>query len=81
MSSLCTNPDQSSSPHTLADELSMQEQLTKLEIMCAEMQNENEQLIRESAQHKQVDEGLADCIEKLAHLHAFASKFSNHSRL
>ncbi len=31
----------------------MQEQPTKLEIMCAEMQNENEQLIREAAQHKQ----------------------------
>ncbi len=81
MSSLCTNPEQSSSPQTLEDELSMQEQLTKLEIMCAEMQNENEQLIREAAQHKQVDEELADCIEKLAHLHAFASKFSNHSSL
>jgi hypothetical protein len=81
MSSLCTNPEQSSSPQTLEDELSIQEQLTKLEIMCAEMQNENEQLIREASQHKQVDEELADCIEKLTHLHVFTSKFSNHSRL
>jgi hypothetical protein len=68
MSSLCTNPEQSSSPQTLADELSLQEQLTKLEIMCAEMQNANEQLIREAAQHKQVDEVLTDCIEKRHHI-------------
>jgi hypothetical protein len=68
MSSLCTNPEQSSSPQTLADELSLQEQLTKLEIMCAEMQNANEQLIREAVQHKQVDEVLTDCIEKRHHI-------------
>jgi Tfp pilus assembly protein PilF len=50
--SLCTNAEQSSSPQTLPDELLVQQQLTKLEIMCAQLQDENEKLIREASQHK-----------------------------
>ena len=50
--SLCTNPEQSSSPQTLPDEMLVQQQLTKLEKMCAQMQDENEKLIREASQYK-----------------------------
>ncbi len=79
MLSLCTNPEQSSFPQTLVDEPSLQEQLTKLEIMCAEIQNTNEYFIRETAQHKQEHEVLTDCIEGLGCLVQFTKKqHSNH---
>jgi hypothetical protein len=54
-SSLCTNPEQSSSPQTLPDELSMKQQLTKLEIMCVQIQDENEKFICETSQHKETE--------------------------
>jgi hypothetical protein len=46
------------------------------------MQNANEQLIREAAQNKQVDEVLTDCIEKLGCFVQFTKKQdSNHLQL